>query len=160
MPSSVWLERVCSFSNPGDMPSRKQTKEAAQLFKASECGVLRVPTPLTDAILTLHRETYASQTQQSKRALTVRSPVCCLVTFYVFGMFSYFGIFFYLKSWEHVLNEPPTLCIIPMRVCTYVMYIMHDTYRFSVRFLEVNWYFPPKKWLPESKKENKTPRKI
>ena len=32
-PSSVWLERVCSFSNPNDMPSRKQTKQAAELFR-------------------------------------------------------------------------------------------------------------------------------
>ena len=59
-PSSVWLERVCSFSNPSDMPSRKQTKQAAELFKAFEHGVLRVPPELVDAILTLHREPFAS----------------------------------------------------------------------------------------------------
>lgn len=40
MPSSVWLERVASYSNPSDMPSPKQVKQAAQLFRASECGVL------------------------------------------------------------------------------------------------------------------------
>eukprot|EP00435_Cladocopium_sp_Y103_P042429 s357_g11.t1 len=60
MPSSVWLERVCSFSNPSDMPSRKQVAMAAKLFQATPCGVLRVPDFLIDAILTLHQEPYAS----------------------------------------------------------------------------------------------------
>ena len=56
MPSSVWLEPVASYSNPSDMPSRKQVKLAAKLFRASESGVLRV---LVDAILLMHREPYA-----------------------------------------------------------------------------------------------------
>eukprot|EP00435_Cladocopium_sp_Y103_P010452 s4861_g2.t1 len=59
-PSSVRLERVCSFSNPSDMPSRKQVAKAAELFQATPCGVLRVPDLLIDAIRTLHQEPYAS----------------------------------------------------------------------------------------------------
>ena len=59
MPSSMWLERVASYSNPSDMPSRKQVKLAAELFGASEAGVLRVPSVLVDAILLMHREPYA-----------------------------------------------------------------------------------------------------
>eukprot|EP00435_Cladocopium_sp_Y103_P012517 s740_g3.t1 len=59
-PSSVGLERVCSFSNPSDMPSRKQEAKAAELFQATPCGVLRVSDLLIVAILTLHQEPYAS----------------------------------------------------------------------------------------------------
>ena len=33
-PSVLWVERVCSYSNPADKPSRKQCNEAAQMFKA------------------------------------------------------------------------------------------------------------------------------
>jgi hypothetical protein len=66
MPSSVWLERVSSFSNPSDMPSRKQVKQAAKLLGASESGVLRVPDHLVDAILLMHREPYASLNAFSK----------------------------------------------------------------------------------------------
>ena len=66
MPSSVWLERVSSFSNPSDMPSRKQVKQAAKLLGASESGVLRVPDHLVDAILLMHREPYASLNALSK----------------------------------------------------------------------------------------------
>ena len=66
MPSSVWLERVASYSNPSDMPSRKQVKLAAKLFRASEAGVLRVPSRLVDAILLMHREPYASLNALSK----------------------------------------------------------------------------------------------
>ena len=66
MPPSVWLERVASYSNPSDMPSRKQVKLAAKLFRASETGVLRVPSRLVDAILLMHREPYASLNALSK----------------------------------------------------------------------------------------------
>ena len=66
MPSSVWVERVASYSNPSDMPSRKQVKLAAELFRASEVGALRVPSQLVDAILSMHREPYASLNALSK----------------------------------------------------------------------------------------------
>ena len=33
-PSVPWVERVSSFSNPADKPSRKQCREAAQMFDA------------------------------------------------------------------------------------------------------------------------------
>ena len=60
MPSSVWMERVASYSNPSDMPSRNLVDEAALLFKASTSGVLRVPKCLISAIKLMHREPYAS----------------------------------------------------------------------------------------------------
>ena len=60
MPSSVWLERVSSYSNPSDMPSRKQVAAAARLFGATPCGVYEVPNILVEAILNLHKEPYAS----------------------------------------------------------------------------------------------------
>ena len=60
MPSSVWLERVSSYSNPSDMPSRKQVTTAARLFGATPCGVYQVPETLVEAILNLHKEPYAS----------------------------------------------------------------------------------------------------
>ena len=66
LPSSVWLERVSSFSNPSDMPSRKRVKEAAKLLGASESGVLRIPDSVIDAILLMHREPYASLNALSK----------------------------------------------------------------------------------------------
>ena len=60
MPSSVWMERVSSYSNPSDMPSRNLVNEAALLFKAATKGVLRVPECLISAIKLMHREPYAS----------------------------------------------------------------------------------------------------
>ena len=59
MPSSLWMERVSSYSNPSDMPSRNLVDEAALLFKASTSGVLRVPECLISAIKLMHREPYA-----------------------------------------------------------------------------------------------------
>ena len=60
MPSSVWLERVSSYSNPSDMPSRKQVALSAKLFRATPCGVYKVPNSLVEAVLDLHKEPYAS----------------------------------------------------------------------------------------------------
>ena len=33
-PAMIWLERVASFSNPGDAPSRNYTQEAVKNFDA------------------------------------------------------------------------------------------------------------------------------
>ena len=60
MPSSIWMERVSSYSNPSDMPYRSLVDEAALLFKASTSGVLRVPECLISAIKLMHQEPYAS----------------------------------------------------------------------------------------------------
>ena len=38
MPSSIWMERVSSYSNPSDMPSRNLVDEAALLLKALQAG--------------------------------------------------------------------------------------------------------------------------
>ena len=55
-PSSAWLERVASFSNPSDMPSRDQVELAAKLLNARSTEELRVPDHLVGAIISLHRD--------------------------------------------------------------------------------------------------------
>ena len=37
-PAMIWLERVSSFSNPGDAPSRNRTHQAANDFQAATCS--------------------------------------------------------------------------------------------------------------------------
>ena len=37
-PAMIWLERVSSFSNPGDAPSRNRTHQAANDFQATTCS--------------------------------------------------------------------------------------------------------------------------
>ena len=59
-PSSIWLERVASFSNPSDMPSRDQVELAAKLFNARATEELRVPDQLVSAITSLHGNPYAT----------------------------------------------------------------------------------------------------
>ena len=59
-PSSIWLERVASFSNPSDMPSRDQVELAAKLLNARSTDELRVPDQLVSAITSLHRDPYAT----------------------------------------------------------------------------------------------------
>ena len=76
MPSLVWLERLSSFSNPSDMPSRKQVKQAARLIGA-ESGVLRVPNHLVDSTLLMYREQCASLNGLSNSSVTGNA----LVTF-------------------------------------------------------------------------------
>ena len=68
MPSSIWMERVSSFSNPSDMPSRNSVNEAAHLLRASSDGVLRVPKCLISAITLIHQEPYASSNALTKGA--------------------------------------------------------------------------------------------
>ena len=59
-PSSIWLERVASFSNPSDMPSRDQMELAAKLFNARVTEELRVPDQLVNAITSLHGNPHAT----------------------------------------------------------------------------------------------------
>ncbi len=66
MPSSIWMERVSSYSNPSDMPCRNLVNQAARLFQASLGRVLRVPEQLASAILLMHKERYASLNALSK----------------------------------------------------------------------------------------------
>ena len=49
-PSVIWVERVCSFSNPSDLPSRSQCRTAADLFAAKH---VEAPIRLGNQVLNL-----------------------------------------------------------------------------------------------------------
>ena len=53
-PHFQWIERVCSFSNPGDLPSRGKLEEAAERFAAKGIGTLDVSRDLEDVVIRLH----------------------------------------------------------------------------------------------------------
>ena len=53
-PSSIWYERVSSFSNPSDGPSRKMVSQTASLLGANECDAWVTPDHLVQAVLDLH----------------------------------------------------------------------------------------------------------
>jgi len=55
-PSSVWYERVSSYSNPSDGPSRKLVSETASLLCATECTAWVTPDHLVQAIMDLHEK--------------------------------------------------------------------------------------------------------
>ena len=53
-PAIVWIERVCSYSNPADKPSRKQCQAAAQLYGATHDPTpIKLVTKILDAIKAL-----------------------------------------------------------------------------------------------------------
>ncbi|CAE7224123.1 unnamed protein product [Symbiodinium sp. CCMP2592] len=58
-PSVLWYERVCSFSNPADMPSRGDAEAAARLFGGRVVD-LGSDGPVRDAILLAVRDPYAN----------------------------------------------------------------------------------------------------
>ena len=57
-PGMVWVERVCSFSNPADKPSRKQCTETAQLFNAMHHEPIELPGNVILAIESLTTDPY------------------------------------------------------------------------------------------------------
>ena len=58
-PSVVWVERVSSFSNPADKPSRKQCAEAAQAFEAMHVkSPINLPEEIVSAIQELTTDPY------------------------------------------------------------------------------------------------------
>ena len=60
---------MASFSNPSDISSRDQVKLAAKLLQAQDAEALRVPDTLVDAIISLHRDPYATLNALFKRGL-------------------------------------------------------------------------------------------
>ena len=59
-PSITWIERVCSFSNPADKPSRNQCKEAALLFNAMhDTNPIQLQEKVILAIQELTKDPYA-----------------------------------------------------------------------------------------------------
>lgn len=58
-PSLVWYERVASFSNPSDMPSRGKTAMAAKLFGAKPLDPWVCPQKIVDAIKALQHKPFS-----------------------------------------------------------------------------------------------------
>lgn len=58
-PSLMWYERVASYSNPSDMPSRGKTAAAAKLFNARPLEPWSCPRKIVDAIKALHRKPFS-----------------------------------------------------------------------------------------------------
>ena len=54
-PSYSWTERVCSFSNPADLPSRNKMQEATQRYNLLDKSMLDASDALTDLMLRLHQ---------------------------------------------------------------------------------------------------------
>ncbi|CAL1161019.1 unnamed protein product [Cladocopium goreaui] len=57
-PSLSWTERVCSYSNPADLPSRDRLKEAMQRYNLEDGGTVQTPTVLVNALLQLCKSPY------------------------------------------------------------------------------------------------------
>ena len=74
-PSLIWYERVSSYSNPSDGPSRKLVSETAKLLSATECDAWVTPNHVIQALMDLH-----SKPLSLISALTSggQSPVRCV----------------------------------------------------------------------------------
>ena len=59
-PVFTWVERVCSFSNPSDLPSRGKFQEAMSRFNLSDDGPIDATGDLCEMVLQLHRQPFAS----------------------------------------------------------------------------------------------------
>ena len=53
-PSSIWYERVSSYSNPSDGPSRNLVAQTASLLRAVQCDAWVTSTHVIQAIMDLH----------------------------------------------------------------------------------------------------------
>ena len=62
-PSFIWFERVPSFSNPADMPSRLKVREACQLMHLDEVEPLLISDSFAQSIINLKDEPYSSLTR-------------------------------------------------------------------------------------------------
>ena len=57
-PAFSWTERVCSYSNPADLPSRNRLKEAMKRYCLDDGGVVKAPADLVNTLIQLHRSPY------------------------------------------------------------------------------------------------------
>ena len=57
-PAFPWTERVCSYSNPADLPSRNRLKEAMKRYCLDDGGVIKAPADLVNALIQFHRSPY------------------------------------------------------------------------------------------------------
>ena len=58
-PAFSWVERVCSYSNPGDLPSRGRLDEAMRRFRLKDGGVVTAPPSICRWIIQLHQRPFA-----------------------------------------------------------------------------------------------------
>ena len=63
-PSFSWTERVCSFSNPSDLPSRGKLEEALQKYNLTDGGILDASVDMADLVLKLHQSPYNTALQE------------------------------------------------------------------------------------------------
>ena len=57
-PAFSWTERVCSYSNPADLPSRNRLKEAMKRYCLDDGGVVKAPADLVNTLIQFHRSPY------------------------------------------------------------------------------------------------------
>ena len=57
-PSMTWYERVCSFSNPSDLPSRGNVRQALVDYFLEDRGMIQGSDDLVDLVLQLTDEPY------------------------------------------------------------------------------------------------------
>ena len=59
-PVFAWTERVCLFSNPGDLPSRHKLSEAMRRFNVSDGGIVDATAELATTIVGLHERPFSA----------------------------------------------------------------------------------------------------
>ena len=57
-PCYFWVERVCSFSNPSDLPSRNKLDVALRDYDLADGGTIKVSSLLLEAVLSLLEDPY------------------------------------------------------------------------------------------------------
>ena len=57
-PTMSWFERVCSFLNPSDLPSRGKVMDAVSSYGLTDCGTLIGDQELLDRVLQLTHDPY------------------------------------------------------------------------------------------------------
>ena len=57
-PTFSWTERVCSYSNPADLPSRDRLQEALEKYHLENGGTLEPPNELVNFVMQLHQRPY------------------------------------------------------------------------------------------------------
>ena len=63
-PTFSWIERVCSFSNPSDWPSRGTLEEALHKYNLTDGGILDASIDMADLVLDLHQSPYNTALQK------------------------------------------------------------------------------------------------
>ena len=64
-PTMSWFERVCSFSNPADLPSSGRIAEAVTLYNLTDAGILSCDDEFVGRLLQLTHDPYQVAPTQS-----------------------------------------------------------------------------------------------